>query len=229
MSGEEIKIIIVEDEWIISDNLKKHLLKNENYRVLAQEDNYNNAIISIKKFKPDIVLLDIALKGKKTGTDIGCLLNEHFPDISFIYITSIMDKETLEKAKNTFPAGYLTKPFNFSTVQTTIEIAINNFRHLKQPDIVEVEDGKKVYRFDLQKIKYIQSDKMYLEFYLTDNKVLIRNTLVNLLKILPPDRFVQINRSTIINRDFITEIKVSKVVVDNVIFKVSKTFAKSLS
>ncbi|HPR30540.1 MAG TPA: response regulator [Prolixibacteraceae bacterium] len=226
MAGQEIRIIIVEDEWIISDNLKKHLQKNENYLVVAQECSYENALVSIKNLNPDLALVDINLKGEKTGIDVGRFLNKNFPDVLFIYLTSIADQETIEKAKETYPSGYLTKPFNYSTVQSSIEIAIHNFRKWKQPEIIELEDGKKLYRLDLRKIKYIVSESVYLDIYLTDSKICIRSSLSNLLKRLPCEKFVQINRSTIVNRDFVTEIKISKIVIDNVAFKVSRAYSK---
>ncbi len=228
MQNNEIKIIIVEDELIISNNLKKHIEKKENYKVVAQEVDYERAISSIKLHKPNIVLIDIKLKGQKSGIDIGKFLNEEFQTTPFIFITSYIDDQTIEKAKHTCPAGYLSKPFNFETVKSTIEIALYNFQKNKQNEIIEIYDGKKAIRFDINKIKYIISDKVYLEIYLIDKKILIRSTLYNLLNSLPQNTFFQINRSNIINKNFVTEKKCSKIFIDDVEFHVSKLFVEVL-
>lgn len=204
MDSNKIRIIIVEDELIISNNLKNHLEKNDNYKVVAQEVCYEEAVSSIKIHKPNIVLIDIKLKGKKTGIDIGKFLNEEFQTTPFIYITSYIDDQTIEKAKLTCPAGYLSKPFNFETVKTTIEIALYNFEKQKRNEIIEIHDGKKIIRIASSNIIYIVSDKVYLDIYLTTKKILIRSTLFQILNVLPKDNFFQINRSIIVNKNFIT-------------------------
>lgn len=222
--NEKIKILIVEDELIISENLKIHLEENQNYSVIAQEIRYEKAVIAIEELRPDIVLLDINIKGEKTGIDVGKFLNNNFPEIVFIYLTSYMDSATIEKAKETFPAGYLNKPFNYNSVHSTIEIAYNNFCNFKRKFIVDIKDGKKIVRLDVKKILYIKSDDNYIDIQTINRKITVRNTLSEILELLPSVKFIQINRSTIINRDFIQELKNNSVFINNEELKISKTY-----
>jgi len=221
------RIIIIEDEIIISDNLKNHLEETGKYIVVSQEVSYEKAIDAINAFIPDIVLIDIKIKGKKTGLDIGDYINKNFENLIFLYITSYIDEDTINKAKETHPAGYLSKPFNFNTVYTTIEIALHNNQDLNK-DMIEIMDGKKMHRIDSKKIIYIKADKIYLDLYFSDKKITIRNTLVNVLKLLPSEKFAQINRSCIVNRDFIQEISKNTIKINNTTFKISKYYTNTL-
>ncbi|MEO0528079.1 MAG: response regulator, partial [Bacteroidota bacterium] len=122
-------VLIVEDERLISKDLHDCLYEL-GYGNSTIVDSYRAAIESIEKKQPDIALLDISLRGQKSGIDIAKYLMRT-DTVPFIYITSYTDKKTLQEAKSTRPSGYLVKPFRKEDIFAAIEIALGNFAHRK--------------------------------------------------------------------------------------------------
>lgn len=119
-----IKILIVEDEPLIAKNIGMYL-NNNDYEVAGIAYDPEDAFYQLKKQQPDFAILDINLESEKTGIDVADYINRN-NFIPFIYLTSYSDKETIEKAKQTNPAGFIVKPFNEKTLYATIEIALSN-------------------------------------------------------------------------------------------------------
>ncbi|RFZ85247.1 response regulator [Mucilaginibacter terrenus] len=116
----EKKILIVEDEFIIADDLS-FMLKHAGYHVCGIADSFDEAVGMIKKFQPELVLLDIHLKGKLTGIDLARHLGEL--DIAFVYLSANSNQKILEEAKSTNPYGFMVKPFREKDVLVSLEIA----------------------------------------------------------------------------------------------------------
>jgi DNA-binding NtrC family response regulator len=134
------KILIVEDEFIIADVLA-NILKIAGFTVCGIADSVKEALEMITEFKPEFVLLDIYLKGKRTGIDLAGKLMEI--NIPFIYISANSNQKVLDAAKITNPYGFVIKPFRDKDVLTALDIAI--YRHYNQ-----VENGSRQTAF-LQK------------------------------------------------------------------------------
>lgn len=122
---EAIRILIVEDEPLIAENISMYL-NNHNYCVSAIAYDDEEAFRELKSNPPDAVLLDINLESSRDGVHIAEYINEH-NKVPFIFLTSYSDKVILERAKKTNPSGYIVKPFNEQTLYTTIEVALANF------------------------------------------------------------------------------------------------------
>jgi DNA-binding NarL/FixJ family response regulator len=120
----ELKILIVEDEPIIAEDIAA-LVERNDFVVSAIVYTKENALQELNTNLPDLVLLDINLNGEMDGLLIAEKINEQF-NIPFIFITSYSDKSTLEKAKYTEPSGYIVKPFNEAVLYSTLEIALYN-------------------------------------------------------------------------------------------------------
>src|SRR5688572_14077757 len=115
-------ILIVEDSLIVAYHLKT-TLESEGYKVLATYDSGEAALEFLKKGKPDVVLMDILLNGPIDGVETARLIkSEH--NLPIIYITALMDRDTIQRAKITEPFGYLTKPFEDREIFTVIEMAL---------------------------------------------------------------------------------------------------------
>lgn len=132
----DIKVLIVEDEPLIAEDIAAILERNE-FRVSAIAYNSIDALSELQTNLPDMALLDINLNGGMEGITIAEAIKNSY-DIPFIFITSYSDKTTLEKAKHTEPSGYIVKPFNEANLYTTLEIALYNHaqksKH-KYPDL----------------------------------------------------------------------------------------------
>lgn len=120
MSGE--RILVVEDSLTISALIQKTLVE-QGYEVVAAVDNGPDAIVSARDLKPDVVLMDIVLKGTMTGIDAAEAIRES-QKIPVIYLTTQTDEPTVSRAIRTDPFGYLVKPLDEKVLKTTIQVAL---------------------------------------------------------------------------------------------------------
>ncbi len=122
----EINILIVEDVSITALEIKKSLIKM-GYSVTDIVNSYEDALQSIKQRKPDIILLDIDLKSKKTGIELAKKISEN-DSIPFIYLTSDDNDDTMREASKTDPAAYLMKPFRREELKSNLMIVLNKIQ-----------------------------------------------------------------------------------------------------
>jgi PAS domain S-box-containing protein/putative nucleotidyltransferase with HDIG domain len=122
---EKTKILVVEDESIVARDIRNMLL-GLGYEVTAVISGAKEAIKSVKKDRPHLVLMDIMLPGDLSGVDAADQIYSEF-NIPVVYLTAFADETTLQRAKETEPFGYLLKPFEERELKSTIEIAIYKF------------------------------------------------------------------------------------------------------
>ncbi|MEM7714868.1 MAG: ATP-binding protein [Cyanobacteria bacterium P01_A01_bin.68] len=122
------KILVVEDERIIACDIKD-CLENSGYIVPAVIAYGEQAITKMGELKPDLVLMDMMLKGDMNGIQAAEIIISSF-NIPVVFLTAYSDESTLKKAKATQPFGYILKPFEESQLITTIEIALS--KHQKE-------------------------------------------------------------------------------------------------
>ena len=119
--NEEIKILVVEDETILALQLKMNLQKF-GYTISGVEVSADDAMRHVDVHLPDMVLLDIHLKGEKNGTDAGRYIWQNHK-IPIVYLTSYCDNATLKMAMESEPYGYLSKPFRANDLKATLQAA----------------------------------------------------------------------------------------------------------
>jgi putative two-component system response regulator len=124
MSGE--KIMVVDDEWVVTDQLCRNL-KDLGYTVCSTASTADEAIRAVEADRPDLILMDIVLKGKMDGIEAADRINSQF-NIPVIYLTAYTTQEYIERAKQTNPFGYLVKPHNQKELYATIEMAFHKNR-----------------------------------------------------------------------------------------------------
>lgn len=120
------RILVVEDERIIAYDIKDCLEKS-GYIVPAIIAYGKQAIEKVAELQPDLVLMDVMLKGDMNGIEAAEQIVTRF-NIPIIYLTAYSDESTLQKAKLTQPFGYILKPFEETQLITTVEIALNKYR-----------------------------------------------------------------------------------------------------
>ncbi|MHA4806790.1 sigma 54-interacting transcriptional regulator [Flavitalea flava] len=118
------KILIVEDEFVVANDLSL-ILRKAGFEVCGIADSFAEAMTLVDKYDPSLVLLDIYLKGSKTGIDLAHYLTEK--NIAFVYLSANSNQTVMEAAKATNPYGFLIKPFREKDVLVTLDIA--NYRH----------------------------------------------------------------------------------------------------
>lgn len=114
------KILIVEDQFIEANNLRI-ILRKADYVVCTMARSVSEALKIVDSEKPDLVLLDIHLKGELTGIDLAKILKEK--NIAFVYLSANSNKQILDAAKATKPYGFLVKPFREKDVLVMLDVA----------------------------------------------------------------------------------------------------------
>ena len=133
----EVKILIVEDEKILAMGLKKKLAKL-GYSVTGLASSGAEAIESVKEVQPDLILMDIVLKGAMDGIEAAKFIVNLY-DVPIIYLTAYADEEILARAEKTCPYGYILKPYKDSELNANIKMAI--YKHNAQKEkVMDFED-----------------------------------------------------------------------------------------
>lgn len=226
MNSSNIKIGIVEDEVLIADSLERNLRKH-GYTVVPYAICYEEAIEMIVEHDPDILILDINLEEEKNGIQVAKYIRENY-STPFIFLTSYLDSDTLSAAKETSPAGYLTKPFHFESLYTTIEVALYNSTKEKKDQTVVLQTGTIKEKVQVKDILYLKSDHVYVEVYMKERTLLVRNSLKNLVDELPEKQFFQVHRSYAVNIDHVVSFGSGIVFLDDKEIPVSRTYQQSL-
>jgi PAS domain S-box-containing protein len=124
---ESASILIVEDEPVVAKDIQLSL-QRLGYKVPATATSGEDAIRKAGELRPDLILMDIVLKGKMDGVETVRRI-QHHQDVPVIYLTAYADDHTLERAKVTAPAGYMLKPYQPNELRTTIELALHRAHH----------------------------------------------------------------------------------------------------
>jgi PAS domain S-box-containing protein len=129
------RILIVEDEIITAKDIEE-CLQDNGYAVHAIASSGEEAIKKVKEGNPDLVLMDIMLKGEMDGIETAGQIRS-ISNIPVVYLTAFSDKNILERAKITEPFGYILKPFNERELHINIEIAL--YKHKMERELKESE------------------------------------------------------------------------------------------
>ncbi len=121
-----VKILIVEDEGLVADHLAD-LLSTSGYQVVGIAESSEGAIATVAELQPELILMDIRIKGQLDGIETTAKLREQY-DIPVVYLTAHTDAHTIDRAKTTGAFGYLTKPIYPTNLSITLEMAIHKHR-----------------------------------------------------------------------------------------------------
>jgi len=118
----EQKILIVEDEFLIARDLSKKL-ENMGYQVVDIVSSGQSALNAIADNPPDLILMDIVIKGNHDGIDTAKVIEEKF-HIPIIYVTAYADDATMDRVKQTGAYGYILKPVDEIALRDSIDLAL---------------------------------------------------------------------------------------------------------
>ncbi len=219
------KILLVEDDFLNRRLTKKTLL--EKNHVVFEAKNTREALEILKKEGIDLIILDINLGEKEQdGIGFGQQLKDRFA-IPFIYLTAYENIDIIEKAIETKPYAYLTKPFRNADLWASVDIAITRFANReKHKPTIDVKDDDYHLNLPIEDIDYIESEANYLLVY-TSNKVYkCRSTLAQMLEKLPEALFMQTHRAYIVNKSKVEKFNTTHLVVNGAIVPISKMYSK---
>lgn len=141
----EKKILIVEDEVLVARDLELRMNK-AGYCVTAVVADAESAFVSIMQEKPDIIIMDVMLKGRIDGIEAAAIVRRQY-SLPVVFITAYEDDATVSRAKKAAPYGYLTKPVNTRSIEITLEMALARYSLEKQLKAVNEElEGRVMYR-----------------------------------------------------------------------------------
>lgn len=218
-----IKVLVVEDESIVSKDIQNSLV-NLGYTVVGSAATGERAIDLANEVKPDIVLMDIMLKGTMNGIEAADNIRKNLR-IPIIFLTAYTDDATLSKAKITEPFGYIIKPFKEIDLHTNIEMAI--YKHAKEVEVLKEMDllhsivenkevnnldsifikaNSKLIKINKTNIYYIEALKDYVVIHTKDTRYTIHSTMKDIEIKMGLEDFVRVHRSFIVRLDKISSI-----------------------
>jgi len=194
----DAKILIVEDEILIAEDLKD-LLNSLGFQNIAMVHDKQSALQAFETFRPQIALLDVHLENEADGIVIGQHLSEN-KTCQFIYVTAHSDVEMVKKIIQTNPAGYITKPVKKSDLFASVSIALGKTNANKNVvSKIQIKDGYDIVLIDAQTIRYIEAEGNYLNIFCDDKKYVVRQSLDAFLEEAKNDILYRIHRSYAVN------------------------------
>lgn len=225
-------VLVVEDESIVSKDIQ-HSLKKLGYNVVGAASTGEKAIELAVSERPDIVLMDIMLKGEMNGIEAADTIRKQFK-IPIIFLTAYADESTLSKAKITEPYGYIIKPFKEIDLHTTIEMAI--YKHGKEQEVVKerdflysivenkdttavgfifVKSNSRLVKLRNEDIYFIEALKDYVVIHTKSVRYTIHSTMKDIESKMGNDEFIRVHRSFIVRLDKIASIEFPNLVLED--------------
>lgn len=239
----KVKILIVEDEILIAQDIANRLTAN-NYKIAGIAASTNSALQLITKHDDiDIILIDIILKGDLDGIELARIINDkhHIP---FIFLTSHADTSLIERAKSVHPYAYILKPFNDRQVSIAIELALVNYSN-KTPEkelikkqafsktdnqVMQIKDSlflKKDQHFErvpLKEIMFLQADNNYCTVSTKSERFIYSMVLKKIEAQLPLNQFLRVHRSYVVNINLVNGFEGNMLFIGENKIPVSKTY-----
>jgi DNA-binding LytR/AlgR family response regulator len=223
----KVKILVVEDELIIGAKISMQLT-GLGYEVTGILPGGEEAILNMEENKPDIVLLDINLKGKIDGIATAVQMQKR-SNTPIIYLTANSDEATFNRAKHTGPAAFISKPFKQLDLQRAIELTISRMggnhtnnnpassageeRPAILSDRIFIRHKERMIKIMLADILYLEADRNYSRIFTREKEHLLCVTLKTIEEKLSARQFMRIHRSYIINITQVDELAESHVMV----------------
>ncbi|MBS1757042.1 MAG: response regulator transcription factor [Bacteroidetes bacterium] len=239
------KILIVEDEQIVAKDLA-NTLKRHGCTITGIAKTAQDALDLFKAKKPDLVFIDIELKGKETGIDVAnyILKKDRVPFIFLSQFNAANHKEYYTNAKETKPFNYIPKA-NFSDGQLWhfVEMALDDFARendlvidgyknafVLRGHIFLKTDGKQIFdRIAINAIKYIETERPLVRLYTDEKSYVLAKSLLELVNSLKSNFITRISQSKAVNLQRIKKIaSTSNTIImdDGKIFEIGRAFKK---
>lgn len=209
MSNLVLNFLIVEDDLSFAVELEM-LVEEIGYNVAARVDNSSDALEMLFSDNIDFVLMDIDIKGKLNGIEIG--QKTRYLNIPILYITSMGDDQHYEAAQKSNMAGYLVKPIDKYSLRTAVDLAVNNILLSQKGKYAEntsdeflfeqflfFKKNRIYHKVNIEDIAIIEGADDYVQVHLQNgDKFLSRKTIRAMEKLLFYKKFMRVHRSYMI-------------------------------
>ena len=233
----QYKILIVEDDPMISESLSD-IVQVLGHEVVGIADNAVRAIELCSETEPQIALLDIQIGGDVDGVDLAEMINDEF-DIPFIFTTAFADNNTISRARERGPFGYLVKPYGVKDLNAAMEVAMGAFQRLKKAEkkggggqIIDrnifLKVDSKLVRVKIDDILFIEAKGDYALFKTKQKGYIVHGTMKKFQQRLDDFNFQKVHRSFIVNLDKIVDIEESNLLIEDKVIPVSRANKEAL-
>jgi DNA-binding LytR/AlgR family response regulator len=227
----QTNVLVVEDESIVSKDIQ-HSLKKLGYNVVGAAATGEQAVKLAMETQPDIILMDIMLKGEMNGIEAATQIRTE-TNIPVIFLTAYADESTLNRAKVTQPYGYIIKPFKEIDIHTSIEMAL--YKHKKEAEVLKerdllfnlvegqgatkdllfVKSNSRLVKLKMSDIYYVEALKDYVVINTLNTRYTIHSTMKDIEAKLQDNDFLRVHRSFIVRIDKIVAIEQPNLILEN--------------
>lgn len=232
----KLKILIVEDEVLVAEDLAG-FFEESGFHVCGIAISAEECFALMEKETPDIVILDIFLKGSTDGIGIARRINQT-TCIPFIFLTANSDTTTIEKALQENPGAYMSKPFHKRDVKIAVELACRRHNALTLQSAMGskellkhflfVKDANMYKRINILEILYVEAKGSYSKIVTKDRSYTLSYNLNYFSKYIDNSLFRKVHRSFVVNLSKVDGFDVSSLKVEGVSIPVSKQYHKDL-
>lgn len=231
--SSKINVLIVDDEPLARDTLRMLLEDQDDIQIAGEAANGNEAVSFIESESPDLVFLDIQMPGKNGFEVIEEVGTRSMP---YVVFATAYDEYAV-KAFRTNALDYLLKPFDDDLFEEALDRARQRLRQDRENDLttrlesllasrgngnpsdnsepdgtahanrILVRDRDRIRFVSIDEIRWIEAAGDYVVLHTESKKHLIRATMTGMTKRLPRDRFARIHRSSIVNMEFVREVR----------------------
>ncbi len=227
--NRKVRILIVEDDMIIAANISLQLTRL-GYEVIGIESRGEEAVSHASRNPPDIILMDINLKGAINGIEAAHAIRRH-REIPIVYLTANNDEATFSKAKETQPHAFISKPFSSLNLQRSIALVAEQLgdgqsgNHGLQvmDDRIFVRHNGKMVKLLLADILYIEAERNYCNIVTGKGHYLVVCTLKTIENELSDAYFIRVHRSYVVNISKLDVLSENHLEIGRKVIPVSRT------
>jgi len=236
----QVNILVVEDDFIIAAHIS-NLLIESGYNVSETLSKGESVLPYLENHPVDVILMDINLAGDIDGVDTAKLIMQKH-NIPLIFLTANTDTATFERAKDTFPAGFISKPFKNEDLSRTLELVIYKQTSIEDQKIkatdknssmlsdrIFVRDKNRMIKLKIDDILYVEADRNYCKITTKEKSYILSIPLSKFEVKLTNNNFVRIHRSHTVNIKAIDELNENYVFINGKSLAISKSHKEELS
>jgi DNA-binding LytR/AlgR family response regulator len=227
------KILIVEDDEWIAEDLKSTLEKFD-FDVLDVVDSYAEALLSLRKNTPDLVILDIRLNGPGTGIDVAKEINDRWK-IPFLFLSSNIDPKTMTEVLDEVPHSILNKPCKPEDLIVSVKLALSKEAPEVTESDVDVNDDSFFVKSEhtyqkivIDDLLFVKGEGSYTKIQMKNERIVLRATLKDFEFLDNRKEIIKVHRSYYVNLKYIDKIHSKYVTIQDFEIPLSKDSKEEL-
>ena len=229
----KIKILVVEDEVLVAEEIAADL-EDYNFAITDIAISSEECFEAIKKEMPNVILMDVNIKGKYDGIETSQIINKTH-NIPIVYLTANTDSKTIERALKSSPSAFISKPYSKKDLVIALELAFNKHNEKLiaahtpiNKDSFFVKEGDHYTKINSNEINYIEADGSYSKIVTNTKNYVLSTNLNHFQDNLNNPVFVRIHRSYIINISKVDAFDKNSLTIGSKTLPISKSHQKEI-